>query len=80
LEKPGSISLQRKLLAVILACAILALNSCKRDSESHRELAAHMTQTVVAENSTPPTLPPCPDAPYPKLNAKDAATGHHRVF
>lgn len=80
LEKSGSIAFRRRFLVFILASAVLALTSCKRDSESHRELAAHMTQTVVAENSTPPTLPPCPDAPYPKLNAKDAATGHHRVF
>jgi hypothetical protein len=80
LEKSGSIPFQRKLVVFVLAFTILALNSCKRDSESHRQSAAHLTQKVVAEKHNPPTLPPCPDAPYAKLNLKDRATGHHRVF
>jgi hypothetical protein len=80
LDKLGSISLQRKLVAVILACATLALNSCKRYSESHRESTPAVTEKVVAEKRNSPTLPPCPDAPYVKLNAKNPATGHHRVF
>jgi len=80
LEKSGSISLERKLVVFLLACTILALNSCKRDSESRRQSAAHITNKVVTEKRNAPTLPPCPDAPYAKLNAKDRATGHHRVF
>jgi hypothetical protein len=80
LEKSGSISLQRKLVVFLLACTILALNSCKRDSEPRRQSAAHITNKVVTEKRNAPTLPPCPDAPYAKLNAKDRATGHHRVF
>src|SRR5436190_24239061 len=80
LEKSGSIPFQCKLVVFVVGWAILALNSCKRDSESHRQSAAHLTQKVVAEKHNPPTLPPCPDAPYAKLNPKDRATGHHRVF
>ena len=29
LEKPASIPFQRKFVVVVLACAIVALNSCK---------------------------------------------------
>ena len=43
LEKSGSIPFQRKLVVFVLACAMLALNSCKGDSESHRE-AGRSTQ------------------------------------
>jgi hypothetical protein len=80
LEKSGSIPFQRKLVVFVLACAILALNSCKRDSESHPQSAAHPTQKVVAEKHNPPMLPPCPDAHFTMLKAKDPTTRHHKVF
>ena len=70
---------RRKLLLFVLACGTLELVSCKRDSESHREMAAPVPQKVVAAEQKAP-LGPCPDAPYPMLQAKDPATGHHRVF
>jgi len=79
LEKPGSISLQRKLVVLVLACAIFALNSCKWDSASPREMAAPVSQKVAAAQPKAP-LGPCPKAPSPMLQAKDPATGHHRVF
>ena len=63
----------------IIGCVVLVLNSCQRDSESHRELAAPVPQKIVATEQKP-ILRHCPDAPYPMLQAKDPATGHHRVF
>ena len=66
-------------LVFVLGCLTLLLNGCKRDSESHREVAAPVSQKVVGAESKQ-TLPNCPDAPYPMLQAKDPATGHHRVF
>ena len=69
----------RKLVAFVLGCLTLALNGCKRDSESHRGLTASMPQKV-ASAERQPLLRHCPDAPYPMLQAKDPATGHHRVF
>ena len=79
LEKAERFIPQRKLLVFVLGCLVLLLNSCQRDSESHREVAAPVSQKVVAAESKQ-TLPHCPDAPYPMLQAKDPATGHHRVF
>ena len=79
LEKPGSISLQRKLMVVVLACAIFALNSCRGDSASPREMAAPVSHNVAAVQPKAP-LGPCPKAPSPMLQAKDPATGHHRIF
>ena len=80
LQNSESIPLQSKLVVFVFACAIVGLNSCKQYSDSYRDPAAHINQEVVGENRNPRTLPPCPDAPYVKLNAKDPATGHHRVF
>ena len=79
MEKSGSIPFQRTLVVFVTACAV-ALNSCKRDSESDREAPAHTTQKVVEEKPNAPTLPPCPEALYAKLKAKAPANGHHRVF
>jgi hypothetical protein len=78
LEESGSIPSQGKLVLFALACAILALNSCKRNSESHRESAAPVK--VVADKRNWSTLPSCPEAPDPMLKVKNPATGHHRVF
>jgi hypothetical protein len=80
LQKSGSIPFERKLAVFVLACAMVGLSSCKQYSDSYREPAAHINQEVGAEIRNPPTLPPCPDAPYVKLNANNPATGHHRVF
>lgn len=80
LERSESIPFQRKLVVFLLACGILELNSCKQYSDSSRESAAHINQKIIEEKRNPSTLPGCPDAPYAKLNAKDPATGHHRVF
>jgi hypothetical protein len=80
LQKSESIPFQRKVVVFVFACAIVGLNSCKRYSDSHRESAADITQKIIREKRNAPTLPPCPDAPYAKLNAKDPATGHHRVY
>jgi len=63
----------------VLGWVIFAPSSCRRDSESHRELAAPVPQKIVAAERKPMLLH-CPDAPYRKLQAKDPATGHHRVF
>jgi hypothetical protein len=80
LKKFGSILFRRKLVIFVLACPILAVNSCKRDSESHRESPAPVIQNVVTEKRKPPTLPHCPEAPSTMLKAKDPTTGHHKVF
>jgi hypothetical protein len=80
LQKSGWIPFKRKLVVFVLACANIGLNSCKQYADSHREPAAHINQVVVGENRNPRTLPPCPDAPYAKLNDNNPTTGHHRVF
>jgi len=63
----------------IMGCLVFVLNGCQRNSESHRETAAPASQKIVAPERKP-ILRLCPDAPYPMLQAKDPATGHHRVF
>jgi hypothetical protein len=68
-----------KLVIFILVCLIFVLNGCQRDSKSRPETAAPSPQTSVASERKQ-TLPHCPEAPYPMLQAKDPATGHHRVF
>ena len=70
---------QRKLVVFVLGCMTLLLNSCKRNSESRRELTASVPQKIVAAQRKP-MLRHCPAAPYPMLQAEDPATGHHRVF
>ena len=70
---------QRKLVVFVLGCMTLLLNSCKRNSESRRELTASVPQKIVAAQRKP-MLRHCPTAPYPMLQAEDPATGHHRVF
>jgi len=79
LERAERFIPQCRLLVFVLGCLVLVLNSCQRDSESHREVAAPVSQKVVTAESKQ-TLPHCPDAPYSMLQAKDPATGHHRVF
>lgn len=70
---------QQKTVAIVLACLIPLLSSCNRPSESNPELVVPQTQRIaIAERK--PTLPPCPNAPYPVLQATDPGTGHHRVF
>jgi hypothetical protein len=49
-------------------------------SAAHRSHSHDTERRVIEERLKPPTLPPCPDALYTKLRAKDPATGHHRVF
>jgi hypothetical protein len=79
LEKSQPFIGLRNFMIFIIGCVVLVLNSCQRDSESHRELAAPVPQKIVATEHKP-MLRHCPDAPYPMLQAKDLATGHHRVF
>ena len=79
LEKSKPVISQRKVVMFVLGWVILALSSCRRNSESHRELAAPVPQKIVAAEHNP-LLRHCPDAPYRKLQAKDPATSHHRVF
>lgn len=68
-----------KTVAFLLACLISGLSSCNRASESSPGLAEPVVPTVtIAERK--PTLPPCPNAPYPMLQATAAGTGHHKVF
>src|SRR5215469_1694190 len=78
-EKTERFIFQRKRIVLVLGCLILALNGCKRDSESHHELTTSVPQKIVAAESKP-LLRHCPEASYPMLQAKDPATGHHRVF
>jgi hypothetical protein len=79
LGKSESVISQRNIVIFALGWVIFGLSSCRRNSESHRQLAASPSQKVVAAEPKAP-LGPCPDAPYPMLQAKDPATGHHRVF
>jgi hypothetical protein len=79
LEKSQPFISLRNLMIFIVGCPVFVLNGCKRDSVSHRELTAPAPQKVVAAERKP-ILRHCPDAPYPMLQAKDPATGHHRVF
>lgn len=79
LEETETSAPQRKLVVFFLGCLTLVGNGCKRDSESHRELTKSAPQTIVASEHNP-RLHHCPDATYPMLQAKDPATGHHRVF
>ena len=78
-EKTERFIFQRKRIVLVLGCLILALNGCKRDSESHHELTTSVPQKIVAAESKP-LLRHCPETSYPMLQAKDPATGHHRVF
>jgi hypothetical protein len=79
LEKSQPFIGLRNFMTFIIGWVVLVLNGCQRDSESHRELAAPVPQKIVA-TARKPMLRHCPDAPYPMLQAKDPATGHHRVF
>ena len=79
LEKSQALFPSRNLVILIVAPAILVLNGCQRDSQPHPEISASSPQKVVA-GERKQTLPHCPEAPYPMLQAKDSATGHHRVF
>jgi hypothetical protein len=79
LDKSGSIPSPCKLVVLVLACAMFALNSCRRDSESHRGMAASVPKIVAAAQPLTP-LGPCPNAPTRMLQAQHSATGHHRVF
>jgi hypothetical protein len=79
LEKSKSVISQPKVVMFIVLWVILALSSCRSNSQSHRELAAPVPQEIVA-GERKPILRHCPDAPYRKIQANDPATGHHRVF
>ena len=79
MAKTNPVIARRKVVFFVLGGVILALWSCQRDSESKRDLAAGVSQKAVAAQRKR-MLPDCPDAPYPKLQAKDSGTGHHRVF
>lgn len=68
-----------KTVAFLLACLISGLSSCNRASESSPGLEEPVAQTVtIAERK--PTLPQCPNAPYPVLQVTAPGTGHHKVF
>ena len=79
MAKTNAAIARRKVVLFLLGCVIVALWSCQRDSESKRELAPRVSQKAVAAERKR-MLPNCPNAPYHKLQAKDPATGHHRIF
>jgi hypothetical protein len=79
LEKCEPFSSVGKLATLGLGCLLLTLSSCKRESASRREVPPLMPQKVIGAEGKQ-TFPHCPDAPYRILQAKDPATGHHRVF
>ena len=78
-EKPKPSMIQRRLGVCALGCLVLALSSCRRNSDLHGGTPTPVAQKVLAAARQQP-LHDCPDAPYHKLQAKDPATGHHRVF
>lgn len=70
---------RQKTAVLVLACVIISVSGCHRASESSPESVGPQAQGVmIAERQ--PTLPPCPDAPYPMLQATALGTGHHKVF
>jgi len=78
-EKSQDFDSLRNFMIFIVGCLVFVLNGCQPNSESHHETAAPASQKIVAAERKP--IPRhCPDAPYPMLQAKDPATGHHRVF
>jgi hypothetical protein len=70
---------QRSTVAVILACLIPAFSGCNRASDAAPESAEPRVQRVTVPERKP-TLPPCPNAPYPVLQATALGVGHHKVF
>ena len=67
-----------KAVAIVLACLIPLLSSCNQASESRAGSDGPVAQTVTfAERK--PTLPACPNVPYPAQPAALGA-GHHKVF
>ena len=79
MEKSQWFTIRRKLVIFVLGCLPFVGDGCQRESESHRQSAAAESQKAVAAVGRP-MLRHCPDAPYPMLQVKDPATGHHRVF
>jgi hypothetical protein len=79
LERSEFLLCRRQTVALLLACLISGLSGCNSASESSPESAEPVAPAgTIAERR--PTLPPCPDAPYPVLQATALGTGHHKVF